>query len=76
MLTKIEEDPWFYTLEHDDETDDYILDVCCGTVAIYAVRFILSKDERDEFLKDPSSVRTLANRVYSYPSDYFDRRIN
>lgn len=76
MLTKIEEDPWFYLLEHDDETDDYILDVCCGTVAIYAVRFKLNDQERAEYLKDPSSVRTLANRVYSYPSDYFERRID
>ncbi len=76
MLKTIAEETWFYTLEHDDETDDYILDVCCGTVAIYTIKFRLSDEERDEYLKDPSSIRTLANRVYSYPTDYFDRRIN
>lgn len=76
MIKKIAEETWFYVLEHDDETDDYILDVCCGTVAIYTVKFILSEAERDEYLKDPLDIRTLANRVYSYPTDYFDRRIN
>jgi len=76
MLTKIAEETWFYILEHDDETDDYVLDVCCGTVAVYAIKFKLNDEERDEYRKDPSSIKTLANRVNSYPSEYFDRRLN
>ncbi|HMT09387.1 MAG TPA: hypothetical protein PKA82_15400 [Pyrinomonadaceae bacterium] len=76
MLTKLAEETWFYILEHDDETDDYILDVCCGTVAVYAIRFKLNDEERAEYFKDASSITTLANRVNCYPTDYFDRRID
>ena len=75
MLKAIEEETWFYILEHDDETGDYILDVACGTVAIYTIKFKLNEDEINNYLIDPSSIRVLAYRVCDYPKEYLDRRV-
>ena len=75
MLKTIEEETWFYILEHDDETGEYILDVACGTVAIYTIKFKLNEDEINNYLIDPSSIRVLAYRVCDYPKEYLDRRV-
>lgn len=75
MLKTIAEETWFYILEHDDETDEYFLDVVCGTVAIYTIKFKLNDDELKAYLADPSSIRTLAYRVCDYPKEYLDRRV-
>jgi len=75
MLKTIAEEAWFYILEHDEETGEYVLDVCCGTVAIYTSKFKLSEDEVREYLADPSGIRVLAYRVCDYPKEYLDRRI-
>jgi len=75
MLKTIEEETWFYILEHDDETGEYILDVACGTVAIYTIKFKLNEDEINNYLTDPSSIRVLAYRVCDYPKEYLDRRV-
>lgn len=76
MLKRIEEEQWFYILEHDDETDEYFLDVCCGTVAIYTIKIRLNADESEEFLRDPASIKTLAYRISDYPNEYIERRID
>ncbi|MBK8303371.1 MAG: hypothetical protein WBC19_04395 [Pyrinomonadaceae bacterium] len=75
MLKTIAEETWFYILEHDDETGDYILDVACGTVAIYTIKFKLNEGEINNYLTDPSSIRVLAYRVCDYPKEYLDRRV-
>lgn len=75
MLKTIAEETWFYILEHDDETGEYILDVACGTVAIYTIKFKLNEDEINNYLIDPSSIRVLAYRVCDYPKEYLDRRV-
>lgn len=75
MLTKIAEEAWFYILEHDDETNEYFLDVVCGTVAIYTIKIKLNEEEVREYLADPSSVRILAYRISDYPNEYLDRRV-
>lgn len=75
MLKTIAEEAWFYILEHDEETGEYVLDVCCGTVAIYTIKFKLSEDEVREYLADPSGIRVLAYRVCDYPKEYLDRRV-
>ena len=75
MIRKIAEENWFYILEHDDETDDLILDVCCGTVAIYTIKIKLNEAERSAYLQDPTSLRTLAYRIGDYPEEYLDRRV-
>ena len=76
MLTTIAEQTWFYILEHDDETDDYIPDVCCGTVAIYTIKIKLNEQERADYLSDPTSIKTLAYRISDYPKEYLDRRVD
>ena len=75
MLKTIAEETWFYILEHDDETDEYILDVACGTVGIYTIRFKLNEEEVRAYLADPSSIRTLSYRVCDSPKEYLDRRV-
>ena len=49
MLKTIAEETWFYILEHDDETDEYFLDVACGTVAIYTIKTKLNEEEVKEY---------------------------
>jgi len=75
MLRKIAEENWFYILEHDDETNEYLLDVVCGTVAIYTIKIKLNEDELKEYLADPSSIQVLAYRITDYPNEYLDRRV-
>ncbi len=76
MLTTIEEETWFYTLEYDGETDQYFLDVVCGTVAIFTIRIKLTPKEVAEYLEDPASIRGLAYSVVDHPADFLDRRVN
>ena len=52
-------EPYLYTVELDDN-DAHIIDVCCGGVTMYSVRFPLAPDEITEFKKDPSSLKVLA----------------
>jgi hypothetical protein len=52
-------EPYLYTVEMD-QNDDYIIDVCCGGVTMYSVRFPLEKAEIAEFKRDPSSLKPLA----------------
>lgn len=75
MLKTIAEETWFYILEHDDETGEYVLDVCCGTVAIYTIKIKLNADEVRDYLADPGSIRVLAYRICDYPNEYLDRRV-
>ena len=75
MLTKIAEEAWFYILEHDDETNEYFLDVVCGTVAVYTIKIKLNESEVGEYLAEPSSIRILAYRISDYPKEYLNRRV-
>lgn len=75
MLKTIAEETWFYILEHDDETDEYFLDVACGTVAIFTIKIKLNEEEVKEYLANPSDIRVLAYRICDYPREYLDRRV-
>ncbi|MEQ1645640.1 MAG: hypothetical protein ABL959_19480 [Pyrinomonadaceae bacterium] len=75
MLKTIAEETWFYILEHDDETDEYFLDVACGTVAIYTIKIKLNEEEVKEYLANPNDIRVLAYRICDYPKEYLDRRV-
>jgi len=75
MLKTITEETWFYISEHGDETDEYFLDVVCGTVAIYTIKIKLNEEEVKEYLGDPSSIQVLAYRISDYPKEYLDRRV-
>ncbi len=52
-------EPYLYTVEMD-RNDAYIIDVCCGGVTMYSVRFPLEPDEISDFKRDPSSLKPLA----------------
>lgn len=75
MLKTIAEETWFYILEHDDETDEYFLDVACGTVAIYTIKIKLNEEEVKEYLDNSNDIRVLAYRICDYPKEYLDRRV-
>ncbi len=75
MLKTIEEEPWFYILEHDDGTDEYFLDVVCGTVAIFTIKIKLETKEVEGYRSDQTSIRTLAYDICDHPGDYLDRRV-
>jgi hypothetical protein len=75
MLKTIAEESWFYILEHDDESNEYVLDVVCGTVAIYTIKIKLNDEEIRGYLTDPSSIRVLAYRISDYPDEYLERRV-
>ncbi len=76
MLKKIEEETWFYILDHDDETDEYFLDVVCGTVAIFTIKIKLTDEEVAEYKRDPTSIRVLAYSVIDHPKDFLERRVD
>jgi hypothetical protein len=52
-------EPYLYTVELDDN-DAYVIDVCCGGVAMTSVRFTLEPSEVADFKRDPSSLKPLA----------------
>ena len=57
----LKDEHYFYTLYRDETTDEYFLEVVCGTVAIFLLRIKLSEDEVAEFRENPESVRILAD---------------
>lgn len=75
MLKTLEEETWFYILDHDDQTDEYFLDVACGTVAIFTIKIKLNEDEVESYTRDPSSIRVLAYDIFDHPKDFLDRRV-
>lgn len=75
MLHKIAEENWFYIFEHDDETDEYFLDVVCGTVGIYTIRIKLTEQEIGAYKADASSIKDLASSITSSPTAFLDRRV-
>lgn len=76
MLRKIEEDHCFYILEHDDETDEYFLEVECGTTAVFTIKIKLTAKEIAAHKSSKTSIRALAFAVLDYPKEFSDRRIN
>lgn len=65
---------WDYILFQDKE--DYILEVVCGTVAIYTITFKLDEVEKAGFeVESERFLDQLAWKVRDYPEDYLKRRI-
>ncbi len=75
MIRILEEEYYFYTFEHDDETDEYFLDVVCGTVAIFTIRIKLHYAELARYKADPTSIKTLAYDILDHPHSYNERAI-
>jgi hypothetical protein len=65
---------WDYILSQSEE--DYILEVVCGTVAIYTIIFKLDETERAGFeTKGEGFLDDLAWKVRDYPEEYIKRRV-
>lgn len=75
MLHKIAEENWFYIFEHDDEIDEYFLDVVCGTVAVFTIKIKLTDEEVEAYKADAASIQTLAYSISDRPSEFLDRRV-
>jgi hypothetical protein len=75
MLNKVAEENWFYILEHDDETDEYFLDVVCGTVAVFTIKIKLTEQEIEAYRADAESIKYLAYSISDRPSEFLERRV-
>ena len=71
----LKDEHYFYTLYRDETTDEYFLEVVCGTVAIFLLRIKLNKEEIAEFRENPESVRVLADRIVYSPRSFTHRRV-
>lgn len=75
MIKVLAEEYYFYTFEYDDETDEYFLDVVCGTVAIFTLKIKLSDAEIAAYKDDPRAINWLANKVLGNPHEFNARAI-
>jgi hypothetical protein len=65
---------WDYILFQSEE--DYLLEVVCGTVAIYTITFKLDEVEKAGFEAEGERyLDHLAWKVRDYPEDYIKRRV-
>ncbi len=65
---------WDYILSQSEE--DFILEVVCGTVAIYTITFKLDETERAGFEAEGERyLDHLAWKVRDYPEEYIKRRV-
>jgi hypothetical protein len=65
---------WDYILFQSEE--DYIMEVVCGTVAIYTITFKLDETERAGFETEGERfLDHLAWKVRDYPEEYIKRRV-
>lgn len=65
---------WDYILSQSEE--DYILEVVCGTVAIYTITFKLDEAEKAGFEAEGERfLDHLAWKVRDYPEEYIKRRV-
>lgn len=74
-MQKVVEEFRFFTLWRDEETDDYFLEVLCGTIATYELRLKLNDEEKADYLKNKASIKSLAQEIEDAPRTFFDRHI-
>ncbi len=53
----LQDEHYFYTLYLDEITDEYFLEVVCGTVAIFTIRIKLNKEEIKSIRENPENAR-------------------
>jgi len=75
VIRVLKDEHYFYSLEFDDETGEYFLEVVCGTVAIFSIRIKLEDPELEKYKADPESIRALAYDVMDHPFQYVERAI-
>jgi hypothetical protein len=74
MLTLYEK-PYFYTVSRDEKTNEYFLEVVCGTTAVFVFRIKLRKNEIEKFLENENALETLAYRIMDAPDSFLKRKI-
>ncbi|CAN5350806.1 hypothetical protein BH10ACI2_BH10ACI2_11730 [soil metagenome] len=71
----LEHDHCFYTLRRDEKTNEFFLEVECGTTAVFTILIKLTAAEINKYEIDPQSIRTLAYSILDYPGEYTSRRL-
>jgi hypothetical protein len=69
------ENPYFYTVLTDEKTNEYFLEVTCGTSAVFLFRIKLRKNEIEKFLADETALEPLAFRIMDAPDSFQRRKI-
>ena len=75
MMKTLYEEPYFYVVLQDEETDEYFLEVTCGTSAVFEVRLKLTDKEVKAFLEKRDSIQPLAYQVLDSPNSFLKRKI-
>jgi hypothetical protein len=75
MMQILAEEPYFYTVYRDEQSDGHFLEVTCGTVAIFLLRIKLNRKEIAQFQENPETIRVLAYRVMDSPDSFLHRRV-
>ena len=63
-----------FSVEYDEATHSYFIDVVAGGAGLYTMRVRLSEQETHEFEANPSSLVNLADRIRKWP-DRFEERL-
>lgn len=74
-MKKLYEEPYFYAVLHDEKTNDYFLDVTCGTSAMFEFCIKLNAREVKKFLQKPDALDRLAYEVRDAPGSFLKRKI-
>lgn len=69
------ENPYFYSVLHDEKTNEYFLEVTCGQAAIFLFRIKLRKKEIEQFLENETALEPLAFRIMDAPDSFLKRKI-
>ncbi len=75
MIEILEQEHAFYTLSRDTESNEHILEVECGTTAVYTVSIKLTAGEIAKYQSDRNFVRILAYQILDNPDAFLGRRI-
>jgi hypothetical protein len=62
-----------FSVEYDDATNGYFIDVVAGGAGLYTMRVRLSDEEIHEFQTEPARLTALADRVRKWPERFENR---
>jgi len=62
-----------FSVEYDEATHSYFIDVVAGGAGLYTMRVRLSEEEIRDFETNPASLINLADRVRKWPDRFQER---
>jgi hypothetical protein len=62
-----------FSVEYNEATSCYFIDVIAGGGGLYAMRVWLSDEEIQDFQADPARLAALADRVRTWPERFEER---